>query len=584
MALSTAPSVEEQFDQTVVQDIALFRSQVEDFLAGRLTDDEFRAFRLRRGVYGQRQPNVHMIRTKIPGGLASAKQFEMLADIADKYASGRGHLTTRQNMQYHFIPLPRVPDLLLELGSVRLTTREACYNTVRNVTGDTLAGIAADEVFDISPYLRQVAYAFLHKELTDSLPRKFKISFSATPGDTMQGGLHDLGFIARIVDGQRGFRVLAAGGLGPLPCEAGVLDDFLPADKIVNRAEAVIRVFNKYGNRKNKHKARLKFIIRERGWDWFVEHVEQEYADILANGGIAVPLEVPRDFGAYSPEGLQLGKGELPPVLPERAPEYQAWLASNVKPQRQPGYAIVTVKIPQGNMTSAEMRAVADVARRAGDGLVRVTIEQNLVLAWIPQARLAEVHGALAEAGLAEAGANEIEDVVTCPGAWSCNLGITKTMNLGEALSTLVKNYRDPLVRKLSIKASGCPNSCGQHWIGDLGFFGNVRKMNGAEVPYYQMLLGGGKDRDGLLKYGFTVHSIPAKSVPVAVQRVLAHYQENRVEGETFREYVLRFRIETFRGLVADLVKPMDLEPDAYKDWGDDEKFSLQLGRAECAA
>jgi sulfite reductase beta subunit-like hemoprotein len=584
VSTTAAPSVEQQFDETVKNDIALFRSQVDDFLAGRITDDEFRAFRLRRGVYGQRQPNVHMIRTKIPGGLATARQFELMADIADKYAGGRGHLTTRQNMQFHFIPLPQVPDLLLELGSVRLTTREACYNTVRNVTGDTLAGIAADEVFDVSPYVRQVAYAFLHKELTDSLPRKFKISFSGTPEDKMLGGLHDLGFVARIVDGQRGFRVLAAGGLGPLPSEARVLNDFLPADRIVNRCEAVIRVFNLHGNRKNKHKARLKFVIRERGWDWFLEQVEREYADILANGGIEAPLEVPRDFGAYSPEGLNLGKAELPPVLPNLEPEYERWLATNVKPQRQEGYAIVTVMVPQGNMKSSDMRAVADIARRAGDGLVRVTIEQNLVLAWIPKSRLQEVHSALSVAGIAAAGANEIEDVVTCPGAWSCNLGITKTMNLGDALSAQLKNYPDPLVRKLSIKASGCPNSCGQHWIGDLGFFGNVRKMNGMEVPYYQMLLGGGPDRDGLLKYGFTVQSIPAKSVPVAVDRVLKHYIENRAEGETFREYVLRFRIETFREMTADLAKPMHLEPEAYKDWGDTENFSLQLGRAECAA
>jgi sulfite reductase beta subunit-like hemoprotein len=216
--------------------------------------------------------------------------------------------------------------------------------------------------------------------------------------------------------------------------------------------------------------------------------------------------------------------------------------------------------------------------------LVRVTIEQNLALAWIPQDRLREVYAQLLTAGLAGQGALEIDDVVTCPGAWSCNLGITKTMNLGEALSQQLRDHPDALVRRLSIKASGCPNSCGQHWIGDLGFFGNVRKMNGLEVPYYQMLLGGGKDREGMLKYGFTVQSIPAKSVPVAVNRVLEHYMANRIEGESFREYVLRFKIESFRTMVADLAKPMELEPDAYKDWGDEDAFSLQLGRAECAA
>ncbi len=577
-------SVEAQFDQTVHADIELFRSQVGDYLSGKLTDDEFRAFRLRRGVYGQRQPNVQMIRTKIPGGLATSDQFDRLAEISDKYASGRGHLTTRQNMQFHFVPLAQCPDLLAELSTVRLTTREACYNTVRNVTGDPLTGLAADEVFDIAPYVRQVAFAFLHKELTDNLPRKFKISFSGTPSDPMVGGIHDLGFVAQIRDGQRGFRIVAGGGLGPLPSEAGLLDDFLPAERIVNRAEAVIRVFGKYGNRKNKHKARLKFIIRERSWDWFKEQVDLEYADILAHGGIEAPLEIPRDFGAYTPEGLKLNRAELPPVLGEAPAAYAKWLETNVHAQRQEGYVYVTIKVAQGNMTSAEMRAAADLARKAGDGLVRVTIDQNLHLAWIPKARLREVYAELDRAGLASYGANEIDDVVTCPGAWSCNLGITKTMNLGEALSAAVANHPDALVRKLSIKASGCPNSCGQHWIGDLGFFGNVRKFSGLEVPFYQMLIGGGPDRDGMLKYGFTVQSIPAKTVPTAVTRVLDHYVANRLEGERFRDYVLRFKIETFRALTADLAKPIELDPDYYMDWGDTEKFSLQLGRAECAA
>ncbi len=582
--MQTVPSVEEQFDQTVQADIALFRKQVDDYLSGRLTDDEFRALRLRRGVYGQRQPNVQMIRTKIPGGLATAAQMEKMADIADKYAAGRGHLTTRQNMQYHFIPLAVVPDLLEELGQVRLTTREACYNTVRNVTGCPLSGVCPDEIFDIAPYVRQAAFAFLHKELTDNLPRKFKISFSGCTSDCMAGGIHDLGFTARIVDGKRGFRVVAGGGLGPLPSEAQVLDDFLPVERLVNRCEAVIRVFGKYGNRKNKHKARLKFIIRERTWDWFKEQVENEYADILTNGGIEAPAVVPEGFGAYAPEGQKLGKEALLPVLPDLPPDYERWLRTNVRPQKQTGNAVVTIKVPQGNMTSQQMRAVAQIARAAGDGLVRVTIDQNLTVAWVPQNRLREVYAALQQAKLAEAGADEIDDIVTCPGAWSCNLGITKTMSLGEALRHTVANHPDAQVRKLHIKASGCPNSCGQHWLGDIGFFGNVRKFDGREVPYYQMLLGGGKDREGILKYGFTIQSIPAKTAPEAVRRVIEHFIANRQDGESFREYVLRFKVETFRALTADLAKPMEIDPDFYQDWGDTEAFSLQLGRAECAA
>jgi len=582
--MQTQTSVAAQFDQTVHADLTLFRSQVNDFLAGKYTDDEFRAIRLRRGVYGQRQVGVQMIRTKVPGGLSTSEQMENLADIADKYATGRGHLTTRQNMQFHFVPLPVVPDLLEELSKVRLTTREACYNTVRNVTGCALAGISIDEVFDISPYLRQAAFAFLHQELTDNLPRKFKISFCGCKTDCAVGGIHDMGFHARIQDGQRGFKIVAAGGLGPVPSEAQVLDEFLPVERLVNRCEAVIRVFAKYGNRKNKHKARLKFIVRERSWDWFKEQVELEYADILANGGIAAPEEVPEGFGAYSAEPRQLGRDQLLPVLPDLPPDYERWLQTNVKPQRQAGNVVLTVKVPQGNMTSQQMRAVAQIARAAGDGLVRITIDQNLNIAWVQQNRLREIYAILQQAKLAEAGADEIDDIVTCPGAWSCNLGITKTMSLGEALRVTVGNHPDALVRKLHIKASGCPNSCGQHWLGDIGFFGNMRKVNGREIPYYQMLLGGGVDREGMLKYGFTIQSLPAKSAPVAVTRVLDHYIANRQPDETFREYVMRFKVETFRTLTADLVKPMDIDPDLYLDWGDTEQFSLQLGRAECAA
>ena len=577
-------SVEAQFDQTVKADIALFRTQVDDFLAGNLTDDEFRALRLRRGVYGQRQPNVQMIRTKVPGGLATADQMDLFATIADKYAEGRGHLTTRQNMQFHFVPLPQVPDLLEDLSQLRLTTREACYNTVRNVTGCPLAGVCPDEVFDISPYLRQAAYAFLHQELTDNLPRKFKISFSGCKEDCAVGGIHDLGFTAQIRDGQRGFKVVAAGGLGPVPSEAQVLDEFLPVERLVNRCESVIRVFGKYGNRKNRHKARLKFIIRERSWDWFKEQADLEYADILANGGIEAPNAVPEGFGAYSAEPRKLGREELLPILTDPSPDYERWLGTNVKPQRQAGNVVLTVKVPQGNMTAQQMRAVASIARATGDGLVRITIDQNLTIAWIQQNRLREIYAMLQQAELAESGADEIDDIVTCPGAWSCNLGITKTMNLGEVLRHTVANHPDALVRKLHIKASGCPNACGQHWIGDIGFFGNVRKVLGREIPFYQMLLGGGKDREGMLKYGFTIQSIPAKTAPEAVTRVLNHYMANRLNDETFREYVLRYKVETFRTMTNDLAKPMEIDPDFYMDWGDTDPFSLQLGRAECAA
>src|ERR1700688_2967682 len=284
---------EVEYDATVRADIELFRSHAEKFVAGEITDDQFRAQRLRRGIYGQRQPGVQMIRTKIPGGILTARQMDQLALIADEFGGGKGHLTTRQNIQYHFVPLLRVPPLLHLLADDRLTTREACYNTVRNVTACPLAGVHPEEPFDVQPYARRLAFAFLHKELTDAMPRKFKVAFSGCPEDCIATAINDVGLRAIIRDGVKGFSMTVAGGLGPLPVEAKLLHEFIPAEDVVRRVEAVIRVFNVHGNRKDKNKARLKFVMRARGFEWLRDTIEEQYQDILANGGIPMPENVP---------------------------------------------------------------------------------------------------------------------------------------------------------------------------------------------------------------------------------------------------------------------------------------------------
>ena len=587
----TPPSREElenQHELTVRQEIETFRQRAQMFLGGEITEDEFRPFRLKHGIYGQRQAGVQMVRCKIPGGLLTARQVEQLARVADEFGGGRGHLSTRQNIQYHFVPLARVADLMHLLADTGLTNREACYNTVRNVTACPWAGIARDEVFDVRPYAQRVAYAFLRKDLTSDLPRKFKIAFDGCRGrDCMQTAIHDIGLRAEVRDGRRGFRMVVGGGLGPLPTEAQLLHEFVPEEQLIHWCEAVIRVFNRYGNRKNKNMARLKFVARERGFAWLKEHIEKEYIDILEHGGIAWPAMVPEGFGGYQSRPQPLGNGALLPVVGGGRtgdPAYDAWLASSVVEQRQTGYAAVTVKIAQGNVAGRQLRSLAQIAATAGDGLVRVTIEQNLLLAFVPLARLPRVYAALEESGLAKSGARQIEDVVTCPGAYTCDLGLTKTMNLGAALAETVRQYEDPQIRRLTIKASGCPNSCGHHWIADFGFYGNARKINGRELPYYQMLLGGGYDEQGVMRFGLAVQSIPARLAPLAVTRVLDHFLAHRHEGETFRQYVLRHRVQTFREMTSDLAKPAELFPEIYQDWGDEEAFSLQLGRGECAA
>lgn len=579
---------ENQYEQTVRQEIETFRQRAGQFLAGEISESDFRPFRLKHGIYGQRQAGVQMVRCKIPSGLLTARQAEQLARVAEDFGGGKGHLTTRQNIQYHFVPLGRVADLMHLLADAGLTNREACYNTVRNVTTCALAGIARDEVFDVRPYAQRVAYALLRKDLTGSLPRKFKIAFDGCAGqDCIMSSMNDIGLRAVIRDGRRGFRMTIAGGLGPLPMEAQLLDEFVPEERLLNRIEAVIRVFNRYGNRKNKNTARMKFLVRDRGFDWLREEIEKEYLDILANGGIAWPEIVPEGFGGYQSHPQPLGSGALLPVLGRPRSDdaaYEAWLVSNVQEQRQTGYAAVTIKVDQGNLTAAQFRGVASLAATAGDGLIRLVINQNLLLAYIPLLRLPQVYAALRELGLADAGANEIDDIITCPGSYSCNLGLTKTMNLGAALQETVRAYDDPQVRRLDIKASGCPNACGHHWVADIGFYGNARKIEGKEIPYYQMLLGGGYDEQGNLRFGLAIQSVPARLAPEAVARVLDHFIANRQSGETFRSYVLRHKVETFRALTSDLAKPAELFPEIYQDWGDEEDYSLQLGRGECAA
>jgi sulfite reductase beta subunit-like hemoprotein len=322
----------------------------------------------------------------------------------------------------------------------------------------------------------------------------------------------------------------------------------------------------------------LKFVMRARGFDWLRDTVEEQYQDILANGGIPMPEVVPESFGGFQPAPPPPATGEMLPLF-DASPEFNAWRETNVRPQKQAGYAIVTVMTPQGNLTGDQMRGLAALADQAADGALRVTMAQNIVLGYVPVGALQRVYGALQRLGLNKDRADEISDVVTCPGAYSCNLALTKSMGLGDALAATVRRYDDPVIRNLAIRISGCPNSCGQHWIGDLGFYGNSRKIDGKEVPYYLLLLGGNQH-----EFGLAVQSLPARLAPVAVERILDHFQANHQPGESFRAYVMRHKVAFFKELTADLVKPSDVAPEMFHDWGDDVDFSLKLGRGECAA
>ena len=393
---------------------------------------------------------------------------------------------------------------------------------------------ARDEVFDVRPYAQRIAYAFLRKDLTSDLPRKFKIAFDGCGDrDCIAGAINDIGLRAVIRDGRRGFRVVIGGGLGPLPTEAQLLDEFLPEERLMNRCEAVVRVFNKYGNRQNRNKARHEIHLAR------ARHRLAARADRKANTPISWPMaaspgpkSVPEGFGGYQSHPQPLGQGALLPVVHTNGSGDPAIrrLARDQRHRAEAGRLRHCGRSRRPGQPHRPRRCAAWPASPpdAGDGLLRIGIDQNILLGFIPLGKLRGLHAALRDLGLGDAGAREIGDVTTCPGAYSCNLALTKSMNLGAALQDVVRRYDDPLARRLSIKVSGCPNSCGQHWIADFGFYGNARKIDGREVPYYQMLLGGGFDEEGIMRFGLAVQSVPARLAPEAVSRVLDHYLAQR--------------------------------------------------------
>jgi len=563
------------------RDLELIRAKIALWQAGGISEADFRAFRLLHGIYGQRQPGLHMIRVRIPAGMLSAAQMRVLARIAERFAGSRAHLSTRQDVQFHLVPLDQVVPVLELLVGAGLTTRETGSNTVRNVTVCPLAGICGEELFDVAGHARTLAWAFLGSPVASGLPRKFKIAVSGCQRDCAVSGIHDLGLTAvvRAENGapRHGFRAVAGGGLGPFPVRAELLEEFVPEDRVLTLCRAVVRVFARHGNRTNRHKARLKFVLRERGIGWLRSAVRAEIAEI----GEETPeplAAVPGIFGGcLPPAGAARRKREAPDA------DYDAWARANVVPQRQAGRAAVFVNVPEGNLTGDQMRLLADLAEQAGDGHLRTTATQDIVLTSVPQVNLPRVHRLLKSAALGAPGAREVADITACPGSYCCNRGITKSMNLAAALREVVASYAERAVRQLSIKVSGCPNSCAHHWIADLGLFGNARRIDGQEVPYYRILLGGSPGGDRDVQFGVAVASVPARLVPRAVARILDDYVASRLPDEAFRDYVLRRGPAFFEAMAGDLSRRLSLTDEMGRDWGDEVAFSVKLGRAECA-
>ncbi len=577
-----AAEVESRHTRQAVEDeIRTFEERIGQWRRGEVTDDELRPFRLKHGIYGQRQPGFQMVRVKVASGVLTLPQLRCLADISELYGGGRGHLTTRENVQFHFVMMENVPDIMRRLAAVGLTTREACGNTIRNVTSCPLAGICGTEAFDVTPYALATTHYFLRHPEFHTLPRKFKIAFSGCEddGNCAAAAIHDVGLIARVRDNggtpQRGFKVLVGGGLSSLPTEAATLTEFLPVEELIPTIEAVLRVFNQYGDRKNKYMARLKFVLRAKG----IVELRRLIAEKRAES--KTPAEA---LTIDSPvrEPLVNISATVHPRNGDAA-EYNEWLEHNFQPQRQPGFATTWVKLFAGTVTTEHFRGLARVLEECHLNAVRIAINQDLVIPWVPVHLASKVFDALHPLELAVPGARTIADVTGCPGATTCNLGITRSHTLSDVLAREFASETDPLVQEMKIKISGCPNSCGQHHIADLGLYGNARKVGEQQAPYYQLMLGGRVSAEGA-HFGRQVVPIPAKRIPQAFRTIIDSYKASRQSGEKFTAWADRTSdAEIIRMLQPYLDAGTD-EADLFVDWGDETTYSLKLGRGECAA
>jgi sulfite reductase (ferredoxin) len=576
------PILEREFDD--------FDTEAGRFLRGDSAEDEFIPFRLRQGVYGQRQPGVQMVRVKLPMGGITPEQLEAFADGIERYVPlKKGHITTRQNIQMHHVPLADAAELIRGLSDAGLSSREGCGNTVRNVTGDPWAGVAPGELFDLTPYAGAYVRYFVRHPTTQLMPRKVKTAFDGTPEeDRSLTAIHDIAFLARERDGVRGVEVRVGGGTAIMPRLAPTLYDFVGLDdgEYLEVAEAVLRIFDRQDFlRVNRARARLKVLIDKIGIDAFRELVDEERrGDWVAE----------RDFDVA---GLRLDVDEeaRAPAAPAdyaspngNHSEFARFREANVTAQRQEGFVAVEVKVTRGDLSVDQLRALADLARRYSGGWVRTTVHQNLLFRWVREETAYELWRALKALDLGDAGADEISDVVSCPGTDSCKLGITSSMGLNQAVQERVEamGITDPLTRRLHIKMSGCPNGCSQHHIANLGFYGASIKVGDRTIPAYVAHVGGNYD-GGEIVYGKRLKvRLAAKRVPEAVERWIRFYEAEREDGEVFNAFAERVGTTAFEDQVRDLAMPIAFGVETmnhFVDWNRNVPFEVIRGEGECA-
>jgi sulfite reductase (ferredoxin) len=579
----------------VEAEIKRFEEEIRMVDSGESLPEDFQRFRLTNGIYGIRgEPKLHMIRVKISYGNLNSDQLDVLAEIAEKYTPNKvGHVTTRQNVQFHYVNRPDVPTIIRKLAECGLTTREACGNTVRTVTACPYAGLSPDEAFDVTPYADMLVNFLLRNPMCQNLPRKFKIALEGCPEDHARIPIHDLGLVAKVknVDGKevKGFQVYIGGGLGSMPKSAILLEEFTPEDMLIATTMAVIRIFDRYGNRKDRARARLKYVVKEWGDEEFKKRVleERKTVWITINGHALIAKSAERfaSFVETAPQ-VQLPAGQ-PILTAVESANYERWKTTNLMKQKQAGYFSVFVRCPLGDITVDQMRKVSAIARKFCGGRTRIVISQNILLRWVPEAALPWVYKELAAAGIAHHSAERIADITRCPGADTCQIAITHSRGLAADLMPVFNNGlgSEEALQDIKIKISGCFNSCGQHHIADMGFYGMGKRVGEHEVPHYQMLMGGGT-REGLATFGTGIAMIPAKRVKEAVQKILKFFLAEKQPDEKFKDFIKRQGIPKFKEMVREFqeIPTYEAAPELYEDLGDEGKpFRMEVGKGECA-
>ena len=558
-------------------DIAELSSRIYAYQRGREDEDRFKHYRLTRGVYGQRQPGVHMFRTKIPFGHLTPDQLIALADISEKYTNGRLHITTRQNVQMHYVKLNDSPAVWQDLVDAGMTAREACGNTVRNLTASPLAGVDPEEPFDVSPYVYAAFDYFLRNPICQEMGRKIKPAFSSSERDSAFTYFHDFGFIPRIREGRKGFKVVVGGGLGAVSMVAHTAYEFLPADQIIPFMEASIRVFDRYGEREKRLKARMKFLIKDLGFDRFMELVHEEWPAI-ANQRYAVD-------SSLLPQTGTIPTDDFPAVDVVDLTTYQAWLQTNVLPQKQPGYHAVAVRVPLGNLEAEQARLLAEVIRKFASDDIRLSVQQGLVLRHVPPSALPHLFNGLYALDLGLPGYDTTADITACPGTDTCALGVTNSTGLAAELEDLVRKEYPELVtdNAIRIKISGCMNACGQHMAANIGFHGSSLRVGERIAPAMQVVVGGGIAPDGRGFIADKVIKVPTRRVPDVLRILFQDYREEAEAGEYFNDYAERQGKRYFYGLLKHLGDTATITDEEFYDWGQDEAYRQEIGVGECA-